>query len=329
MNKVYFLKGFSRLESVSKKLLAGFYRPKSKILVKLHFGEPGNQTAFFPKDIKPIVNALKSLKLKPILIDTPVVYNSLRNTVEGYTNVLRQRGFDKLAPFVISDQFIKVKTKDFTAEVCRELVEANGVLVVSHVKGHGCSGFGGAIKNLGMGGVSKKTKGIEHDLSKPKFVSACRGCGTCASVCPAGAIKMLNDKAEIDLKRCYGCSLCGIVCPYKCLAPKKRSFDDLLAQGAAAVINHLPPKTFYVNVIKNVTKDCDCATDSGKIVAGDLGVLFSENPVAIDKASIDLLRQANKREVFEEITHKNPLLHVNYTAGYIGNNLSYSLLLVS
>jgi uncharacterized Fe-S center protein len=326
MSRIFFLKQFNKLESASQKILKDFYEDGGEIMVKLHFGEPGNQNALFPKDVEPIVKALKALKLKPVLLDTPVTYPSPRNTVKGYNNVVKDRGYEKLAPFIISDNYKKIKTKNFTAEVCKELIEAKKVLVISHVKGHGCAGFGGAIKNFGMGGVSKVTKGIEHDLSKPIFVSECQGCGRCAKLCPAKAIDMTSGKAKFNLSQCFGCSICCIECPYKCLRPKGAIFDDLLAQGASAVINNLPNETYYINLLKNISKGCDCENSTAEIISPDIGVLFSDNPVAIDKASVDLIKRKNGEEVFEKWNHKNPLEQIRWAGKYTKWGQKYKVL---
>ncbi|MFH1575895.1 MAG: DUF362 domain-containing protein [Candidatus Nealsonbacteria bacterium] len=325
MDKVYFLKGFDKLNEASLKLLGGVFLPDSDLLVKIHFGEGGNKTALFPKDVEPIISALKSLRLKPTLIDTPARYNSPRGTVEGYEAVIKERGYDKLAPYLISNNSIKVQTKDMTVGVCKELTEAKGVLVVSHVKGHRCSGFGGAIKNLGMGGVTNKSKADEHILDQPVFISACKGCGVCVNLCPFGAIKMEGCSVKFNYDKCGGCSICILKCPNKCLKPRKAIFDDLLAQGASACINNFPKKVYYINLIKNITLLCDCPKDSGPIIAPDVGVLFSENPVAIDKASVDLINKINNRNVFLEENHKDPYSHVRFCAEYIGRSLDYEL----
>ena len=325
-SKVYFEKKLNYLYKSTYLSLKGFYPKDSKVLVKLHFGEPGNKTAFVPKDIEPVIRAMKDLGLKPILIDTPVAYNSPRGSVEGYEKVVREKGYDKLAKFIISDEGKSVKVKDFTAEVCKPLAEAENVLVLSHVKGHVCAGFGGAIKNLGMGGNTKKSKKLQHTLCKPKFVKDCQGCGTCARLCPFGAIEMVNGKAKIDLDVCSGCSICEINCSFGCLAPEVALFDDLLAQAASALINNFSEKTFYINIIKNVSVRCDCHTDGGEIISPDIGILFSENPVAIDKASIDLVKKSNNGEdVFEENNNKDPMLQVNYTTDYTDWKKDYEL----
>jgi hypothetical protein len=322
MTLIQHLSDKSKLESVSKNILSKFYPRGQEILIKIHFGEPGNQTAFFPKDIEPVINALKSLDLKPTLIDTPVMYNSPRHTVAGYEQVVKDKGFDKLAPFIISDHFIEVKTKDFTAHVCRELTETRNLLVISHFKGHACSGFGSAIKNFGMGGMMVESKAIIHNGSKPVFnQSTCTGCGTCARLCPSGAIKMTENHPQIDLNKCLGCSLCEINCPTKSLTPKLSLFDDLLAQGAAACINNLPKNTFFINFVQNITKECDCWDVTTEIIAPDKGILFSDNPVAIDQAGLDLVGA----DIFKTIHHRDPALQLQYAQKYTKFTADYKL----
>ena len=313
MNQVSLLTDKSQLALVSKKILAGKFGQNQNVLVKIHFGEPGNQTALFPHDVAPIIESLKSLGLSPTLIDTPVAYDSPRNTVTGYQQAVRDRGYDTLAPFIISDNFVEVKTKDLTVKVCRELVEAENLLVISHVKGHPCSGFGGAIKNFGMGGVMAESKKDIHGECKPNFnLETCTGCGKCAQLCPAGAITIVNNKAQVNLAKCWGCSICQVNCPTKSLTPKVAIFDDLLAQGASACINNLPQNTYYINFVHNITKLCDCESDSGQIIAPDQGILFSDNPIAIDQASVDLVG----KDIFETNNHKDPNLHIKYCQEY-------------
>jgi len=317
MKQTNFLKDFDKLESASLKWLKNCYKSGEEVIVKIHFGERGNKTALFPRDVAPIISAMKKLGLKPILTDTPVVYNSPRRTANGYKRVVIERGYDKLAPFIIENKYIKVKAKSFTVDVAKTLAMAKNVLVISHVKGHALAGFGGAVKNLAMGGVSKFSKGKQHLYCRPKFVKDCRGCGTCAELCPAKAIEMVKGKAKVHKLKCWGCSICQIHCPYQCLAPWRATFDDLLGQAAAAVIKKLPKKTFYINIIKNITEGCDCEVDSGKIISPDIGILFSDDPIVIDRESIELINRKSKKNVFEVQSRKDPMLQIDYCEKYL------------
>lgn len=325
VNKINFLSDFNQLGDTSAKLLADVFVPSEKVFIKIHFGEPGNKTAFTPVDVQPIIKVLKQLHLRPIFIDTPVAYDSPRNSVVGYSQVVKDKGYDQLAPFVISDTYVEYQTKDLTAQVAQELVTAKNVLVISHIKGHGCAGFGGAIKNFGMGGLSPKTKNDIHQGAHPKFISDCQGCGTCARLCPGHSITMVDNKATINHDTCLGCSLCQLVCPHRVLAPKVALFEDLLAQGASAVINHLPKNTFYINFLKNITWECDCWDDPGVIITPDIGILFGDNPVAIDKASVDLINQHSGRDLFRDTHHRDPLTHVNFATEYTKLSADYQL----
>lgn len=150
-----------------KELLKAKFVSGERVVIKMHFGEPGSQTAFKPEDVKPFVDALSELGFDVLMVDTPVAYDSPRNTKEGYEKSVKERGYDAVGKYKIEDEYVKVVIDGMEFEVAKVLAEAKNVLVLSHVKGHACAGFGGAIKNLGMGALAAKTKSMIHAASKP------------------------------------------------------------------------------------------------------------------------------------------------------------------
>ncbi|MFH1106072.1 MAG: DUF362 domain-containing protein, partial [Candidatus Aenigmatarchaeota archaeon] len=152
-----FLKADNEFKEKLIEELPKFFKSKERIAVKLHMGEAENPNHLKPAFVKFVTDALKNAGAIPFLIDTTVRYRSPRNSVKGYLETARKNGFTKEfmgCDIVISNSYVKSKGKYLTYEIAKELAEADGVLVLTHVKGHTCSGFGGAIKNLGMGALS-------------------------------------------------------------------------------------------------------------------------------------------------------------------------------
>ncbi len=165
MARLKLMRDFDKLEETFKEEINGVFSAGDSVAVKLHMGEIKNPYYLSPEIVRKIVDVLKGYEVKPFLVDTTVLYKSERDTVEKYLKTAETHGFteEKIGcPIVISDTGIDVKAKDLTVEVSKEIAEADGMLVLSHVKGHVCYGFGGAIKNLGMGGVTRKSKADVH-----------------------------------------------------------------------------------------------------------------------------------------------------------------------
>jgi len=165
MQKLKLIKDLDKLEQTFKEQIKGVFFKEDKIAVKLHMGEIRNKYYLKTPVIKIIIKVLNELKLKPFLFDSIVLYPGERDTVEKYYRTAKEHGFTEEeigCPIIISDTGVDVKTRDMVLNVCKELTEADGLLVISHVKGHCCFGFGGAIKNLGMGGVTPKSKKEIH-----------------------------------------------------------------------------------------------------------------------------------------------------------------------
>ena len=312
---------------ILKKELKTIFKEQDKVAVKLHMGEKGNKYYLKPDFVKIVIKALKELNTKPFLFDSLVVYPGGRDTVEKYQKTAAEHGFTKEnigCPIVISNEFETVKTEHLDAEVCKPLFDADGILVLSHVKGHMCCGFGGAIKNLGMGGVTVKTKGNIHNFANPTVSGDCVGCGVCVNTCPVGAISLKNKKAEINYAGCWGCGQCIVACPSDVLKPKKAEFDTLIAEGASAVLRN-KTKTYFINVLKDITKLCDCCSDPEGIVLDDIGIVIGKDIVAVEKASLDLINEKAGKDLFKEIHKKSPLIHIQEAARLNLGSLEYNL----
>ena len=311
MADIYFTKNLILNTEIIKKFID--FPKGCKVAVKMHMGEKGNKTCLRFEDVKPVVDALISLGLKPFIIDTPVAYSGGRFTCEDYYITAKENGFDEETigcPIVISNDAFEVKTTHMDFQVCKEIYETNYMAVLSHVKGHVCAGFGGAIKNLSMGGATKKSKKDMHSLGKPKIIGDCKLCGLCVDRCPADAIKV-SDKLEIDLDACWGCGICVVNCPNNVLAPKVALIDELLAEGAWATVQN-KERVLYINMIKRITHHCDCDCDSGKIIADDIGTLIGFDPVAIDQASLDLIHKGFEG-IFIKENYKDPQLQIDFS----------------
>lgn len=300
------------------------------VAVKIHMGEEGNKYYLKPRFVKKIVDLLKDLKLKPFLFDSPVVYASKRRTVEGYEELARKHGFYDLGCDVVisNDSFteeVEVNGRKMKFGVCRSLMDADNVLVLSHVKGHQCSGFGASIKNLGMGALTRESKGLIHKGAEPVYLGKCTMCGECAKACPTDNIRFEDDKPSFDNTWCCGCSSCCYACKFNAIRPKTDFFDILLAAGAEAALRNFN-NVIFVNVLKDISKLCDCMEDGGPIVVADIGYLISRNVVAIDKAAHDLILQTKKRDVFKELHHKSPLVHIKDMAKFKKVGLDYTLI---
>jgi len=210
--------------SLDKVQLFGKIKKDAYVAIKMHFGEEGNAGYVNPLYLATIVKELKKRKARVFLTDTNTLYKGSRTNAIEHLDLAYRHGFtpDKVnAPVIIADglkgdDYDEVKIKgDFvkTAYIASVIHKAESLVAVSHFKGHLMTGFGGAIKNLGMGCAARRGKLIQHGGISP-FVreEKCIACGRCIEVCPVSAIKLIKDKTVIDSKICIGCASCIGVC---------------------------------------------------------------------------------------------------------------------
>lgn len=326
MNKVVFFIDIAKLpDALSFFSLASF--AGKKVPVKLHMGEKNNPYFVKPDLVKRVVEELKKSHADPFLFDTTVAYHGSRHTKLEYQKLADLHGFTLKnvgCHVVIDDTGVPIMVEGRTYEVADHLKRATHIFALSHVKGHIQSGMGGAIKNFGMGGVTKETKIKIHDSSYPAYQKdACTYCGVCSEVCPFDAIKVDEESWEYTEQKCFGCGACVDVCSSKALSFQDADLQFLLACSAKACVQG---KTIlYLNELNRIAKGCDCDPNAGPIICPDIGYLLSDDPVAIDKASLDLIDKV-KENVFKKVNKIDPLKQIRYGEQIGLGSSSYQLI---
>jgi uncharacterized Fe-S center protein len=312
MTRVVFLRDIKKLHTALSFFSLQSFAGKN-VPVKLHMGEKGNPYFMKPELVKHVVHELKKVDANPFLFDTTVAYHGARHTKTEYEDLAKFHGFTLKnigCDVVIDDSGVLTMVEGRTFEVADSLKNSTHIFALSHVKGHIQSGMGGAIKNFGMGGVTKETKIKIHDGSYPVYQKdACTYCGVCAEVCPFQAIKVSEESWEYNEQECFGCSVCVDVCPSKALQNQDADLQFLLACAAKACVQE--KTVLYLNELKRIVKGCDCDPNAGPIICPDIGYLVSDDPVAIDKASLDLINKV-KENVFEKINKIDPMKQIKY-----------------
>lgn len=304
------------------------FTPGDRIAVKLHMGEPGNRHYIKPSLTKRVVDTLREIGCRPFIFDSPVVYRSRRNNERDYLQCAAEHGYAEHtigAPVFVSDRSTPVKGAHMDFEICAEPLEADGVFLLTHLKGHIACGMGGAIKNVGMGCMSKKTKGAIHEGGEPVYTEGCTQCGSCVEHCPTDNIRIVEERPRFDVTWCPGCSNCVLVCPQECIRPRLATFDDHLAE--AAVLAHERFKKVYaVNVLKDITKLCDCVADSGPVILEDVGYVVGTDMLSVDIAGLEIIAEVSGRnDLFADHNTRSAWGHVRAAAGFMKRDLNVSI----
>ena len=280
--------------------------------VKIHFGEKGNHTYIRPVFARRVVEEIKKLGALPFLTDSSTLYPGQRKEAVSALTCAIENGFAYAcvgAPLVISDGLRGVTETEVAIDgellkktyIGTEIVEADSIVTMTHFKCHELTGFGGAIKNLGMGCASRKGKLVQHSTVAPVVAAkACVGCGICPRSCAHGAITITGGKAFIDPEKCTGCSRCITVCPVKAINIQWNEASDLvmrkMAEYAKGALTGKDGKAIYINFITQVSPACDCYGHSDAPIVNDIGLCASTDPVAIDQACADLVNGARGNE---------------------------------
>ena len=298
--------------------LSGKIGPGDLTAVKLHFGERGNVSFVRPVFVRKIVEEIAAVGGKPFLTDTNTLYVGGRSNSVDHIRTAVANGFAFAvvdAPLLIADGIrgessvhVPVEGKIFSdVAIGAEIVNADAIVAVTHFKGHELSGFGGTIKNLGMGCAARSGKLAQHSTVSPAVDPAnCTACGTCVAHCPSGAIEILTEKAIIDPATCIGCADCIVVCPEHTVLvdwnEATPAVQRKMAEHAAGALRGKKEASLFLSFVMQISPYCDCYGNNDRPIAPDVGILCSGDPVALDQACADLVIRATGKDPFRE-TH--------------------------
>ena len=291
------------------------------VAIKMHLGEPGNLSYLRPNYARAVVDVVRELGGKPFITDCNTLYvggrkNALDHLDSAYANGFNPfqtgchtiiadglRGLDEVEVPVKGGEYVK------NAKIGRALMDADVVISLTHFKGHEQAGFGGAMKNLGMGGGSRAGKMEQHAAGKPSVSQKrCIGCRQCEKICAHGAFsfdearehEFANGKvrevhvASIDHDKCVGCGRCIAVCNQDAIRPDYDQAAEVLnykiAEYTKAIVDGRP--CFHISLAIDVSPNCDCHDENDKPIVGDIGFFASFDPVALDQACIDAVQAA-------------------------------------
>ncbi len=309
----------SFLERISK----DYGRSDEPVGVKVHFGDEGNDTHISPEWIKGLATQFSN----PIFIECNVLYRSPRTKKDTHLKLAHEHGFGFLPIDILDGEVgqdvleVEINTgRTKKAKLGKGLSKYKKCIALSHFKGHMEAGFGGAMKNIGMGLGSRAGKLDMHSSMTPVFTEACIGCSKCAEDCPVNAITVAP-KAKVDPKKCIGCAHCIAVCPQGAIQipwdsdPSSRAMEKIADYAKASMKGR---EWRFINFLTNITMNCDCMPGRQTPIMPDIGILYSKDPVAIDAASFDLFKKANGgKDPFRE-HHKVDGEHITHYAEKIG-----------
>ncbi len=288
------------------------FKPKDLVAVKLHFGESGNTAHIRPQYVRRIVDRLHSIQTKPFLTDTNTLYVGSRTETVSHLITASENGFTKevtAAPLVIADglrgnnvERVPVNgSRIREAFIAGDIHNADGLVTMTHFKGHELSGFGGAIKNIGMGCAAREGKLNQHSNVSPKVnKKKCIACGDCTLRCHGEAIEIVDKEgashAQIDPERCVGCAECILVCPEGAIQIQWNEsipiFMEKMVEYTMAVVESKKDKMAHLSFVTDVSPLCDCVPFSDAAITPNIGILASTDPVAIDQAALDMINKA-------------------------------------
>lgn len=269
------------------------------VAIKMHFGEPGNLAFLRPNYAKAVADVVKELGGKPFLTDCNTLYVGGRKNALDHLDSANLNGFNPTTTgcqIIIADGLkgtdetlvpVEGGTYIKEAKIGRAVMDADVFISLSHFKGHESTGFGGALKNIGMGCGSRAGKMEMHSAGKPHVdQNLCVGCQMCAKICAHDAPEFENKKATINHDKCVGCGRCIGVCPKDAILSASDESNEILnckiAEYTKAVIDNRPH--FHISLVIDVSPYCDCHGENDAAIVPNVGMFASFDPVALDMA---------------------------------------------
>ncbi|MDH7599977.1 MAG: DUF362 domain-containing protein [Sedimentisphaerales bacterium] len=357
MKKVYFIEARfqedpSVLSEKARRLFkaGGFarcFRPNDLTAVKVHIGEDGNTTYIKAPCLKGLIEELKALKTKPFLTDTSTLYTGRRHNAVDHCTLAVEHGFCYQvlgAPFIPPDGLLGTAETSVRINgvlnkevyIAYDIVRCQSIMAVAHTTGHLATGLGAVIKTLGMGCASRKGKMRQHAALKPHVkAEKCVACQECIRYCPESAIVLRSGKAFIKQDLCVGCAECVAVCRFEAVEydwkQESSKLQQAMAEHALGAVMGKQDRLACFNFVISVTKDCDCfdTPDMPRIVQ-DIGILASDDPVAIDKAALDLIQDKTGEKIGKLILNQSldPMIQLEHAARIGLGELEYELVTI-
>ena len=289
--------------------------------IKIHFGEPGNLSYLRPNYSRVVIDMIKNAGGKVYLTDCNTLYVGRRKNALDHLEAAYENGYNPLATgchVIIADglkgtdealvpidgEYVK------EAKIGQAVMDADIIISMNHFKGHEATGFGGALKNLGMGCGSRAGKMEMHSAGKPTVKQeSCIGCGACTRICAHSAITITDKKASIDHNKCVGCGRCIGICPMDAVSPANDESNDILnckiAEYALAVIKDRPH--FHISFVQDVSPNCDCHAENDMPIVPNVGMFCSFDPVALDMACADAVnaQPVMAGSILDELPHEH------------------------